>query len=333
MPPTPSNTGATPQGSGPRIDHVALRDRVGAFHYRMRINLQTYHARGVIGVGRTRFHPENLWQIKFALTLLLKLTGLYGIGRRNTKRFEVVENEVQLRRLPDAFQGYRVLHLSDLHLDIDPGITDALIEALRGLEYDVCVITGDFRGETWGDIGPALHETTRLLPHITAPVYAILGNHDFMEIVPPLEAQGVQFLLNETAALEKDGATIYLSGVDDPHFYELQNFEKICEGVPINATKILLSHSAEPYRAALACGFDIMLSGHTHGGQICLPGRIPLICNADHPRYMMQGHWRFHELLGYTSRGTGVCLVPVRFFCPPEITLHRLHRRSGSRVG
>jgi hypothetical protein len=85
-----------------------------------------------------------------------------------------------------------------------------------------------------------------------------------------------------------------------------------------------LAHSPEPYRLAAHAGFDLMLSGHTHGGQICLPGGIALMTNADCPRRFCKGAWRYHTMQGYTSVGSGSSVVGVRFNCPPEMTLHQL---------
>ncbi|MBI3117491.1 MAG: metallophosphoesterase, partial [Candidatus Hydrogenedentes bacterium] len=195
-------------------------------------------------------------------------------------------------------------------------------------EYDLCVITGDYRGETWGDWGPAIAQTARVVEQLKPPVYGILGNHDFLEMVEPLEAMGLRILLNENAVIERDGQRIWLLGVDDPHFYETDNFEKAMHEVPAEATKILLSHTAETHRQALACDIDLMLSGHTHGGQLCLPGGFALLHNAKHPRYMSRGPWRYQELQGYTSSGVGCSLVPVRVCCPPEITVHVFGRQG-----
>ncbi len=308
------------------IDHEALRARTGSYLYQLRMNIQAYHAAVAVGQGRTRFHPENMPFVRRALHIGLRATGTYWWGRRNARNLRIRENRVQLRRLPDAFQGYRILHLTDLHLDFEPAITRVLIERVREIDCDLCVITGDFRAETWGDITPALEQTARLIPHIKAPVHAVLGNHDFLEMTQPLEAMGVGMLINEHVSVEHDGAAIHLVGIDDPHFYETDNLEKATKGLPQEATKILLSHSAEPYRVAQARGIDLMLCGHTHGGQICLPGGFAPVRNAQQPGFMLNGPWTFHELRGYTSPGVGVCMVPVRFFCPPEVTIHTLER-------
>ena len=104
----------------------------------------------------------------------------------------------------------------------------------------------------------------------------------------------------------------------------MDNFEKAAQNIPPEALAILLSHSPEPYRLAAHTGFDLMLSGHTHGGQICLPGGVALMTNADCPRRFCRGAWRYHHMQGYTSLGSGSSVVGVRFNCPPEITLHHL---------
>jgi hypothetical protein len=95
--------------------------------------------------------------------------------------------------------------------------------------------------------------------------------------------------------------------------------------VPSEAFSVLLSHTPEIFRQAAHAGFNLLLSGHTHGGQICLPGRIPIILESRLPRSMGSGPWVYGDLSGYTSVGVGSSIVPVRFNCPPEITLHHLH--------
>jgi predicted MPP superfamily phosphohydrolase len=101
------------------------------------------------------------------------------------------------------------------------------------------------------------------------------------------------------------------------------------QGIPDDAVSVLLAHSPEIYRDAAFAGFDVMLCGHTHAGQIRLPGAIALTYNSAAPRYTGDGSWSFDLMQGYTSAGTGSSVVPARFNCPPEITLHRLSRHSG----
>ncbi len=302
-----------------------LVERVGETHFRQRQTIELHHADEVFGLGRTFFHIENAEWVMDVLTAGLKVTGLYKRGLRNMLDIQVVENNFYIPRLPAAFTGYTIMQISDLHIDITEGLAEAIIAALQGVTYDLCVVTGDYRWQTSGSDKKTLAEMRKLIPHLQQPAYAILGNHDFLEIVPSLEEMGLPFLLNETVTLKRGGQRIYLSGVDDPHYYETDNLHKTGDLIPEDAVAILLAHSPEIYRQAAAAGYEVVLCGHTHAGQICLPGRIPLLNNANCPRRMVYGPWQFHRTQGYTSAGTGSSGVPVRFFCPPEITLHRLY--------
>jgi hypothetical protein len=256
--------------------------------------------------------------------LTLKYTGLHRRGQRNARNLQIRNHDVELAHLPASFQGLRILQISDPHLDWDPAFADVLIRRLREVEYDLCVLTGDFRAKTYGPYGNAINELARVRPHLTGAVYGVMGNHDSIRMLPALEDQGIDMLINESVSIEREGARIFLAGIDDPHYFRLDNFEDAAADIPVDAVSILLSHSPEAYRRAATAGFDLMLSGHTHGGQICLPGGIPLITNADCPRRYCRGAWQYRDLRGYTSSGSGSSLVDVRFNCPPEITIHRL---------
>ncbi len=305
-----------------------LQKRIGETHLRQRLTLQVEKAGQVFGGGRTLFHIENAEKLSVLIYYSLKLTGLFKYGHNNFLNIQTVENEIPLSNLPKAFDGYRILHLSDLHLDIDPSITPVIVAKVANLDYDLAVITGDYRAGTGGDYRLAMQETAKIIGALHAPKYGVLGNHDFIEFVPYLEEAGLPILLNESIQLERDEAGIYLSGVDDTHFYETDNLQRTREAIPNGTTSILLSHSPELYRAAAASGYDLMFSGHTHAGQICLPGRIILLGNARTPRKLLYGNWDYHTLKGYTSAGTGSSGVPVRFFSPPEIVVHTLRRQE-----
>ena len=146
----------------------------------------------------------------------------------------------------------------------------------------------------------------------------------FIRMLPGLEALGIRMLMNELATIERGDQRIHLVGVDDAHFYRMDNLEKAVSGIPENEFTILITHTPEIYRQAAYASFNILLSGHTHGGQICLPGGIPIMLSSVLPRYMGAGAWKYHEMVGYTSVGAGTSSVPVRFNCRPEITLHQL---------
>jgi predicted MPP superfamily phosphohydrolase len=304
-----------------------LSNRVGRIHLCQRQGIQRDHVDQIFGRGRNFFHIENWYSVHALMRLLMRLTGFYSRGRRNAANIRINHNDVPIPRLPPAFDGFRLLHLSDMHLDMDADISHAISERVREANYDLCVITGDFRARTYGEIKPAVSAMERLRLHISAPVYAILGNHDFIEMAPDLESLGVRVLLNESVALERAGELIYLAGIDDPHYYRSDNLQKAAEAIPADAVAILLAHSPEVYRHAAHAGFELMLCGHTHGGQICLPGGIAVTYNAKCPRALCRGGWRWRDMSGYTSSGAGSCVVPVRFNCPPEITVHRLRKQ------
>ncbi len=313
-----------------------LAQRVGRLHLNQRQGIQREHVTQIFGRGRNFFHIENWYSVHALMRLSLQVVGLYGRGQRNALAIRIRGNEVVIPGLPEAFDGFQVLQLSDIHLDMEQEVSHALAERVRAAEYDLCVITGDFRARTYGEIDPVIGAMAGLRMHIDRPVYGILGNHDFIEMVPGLEALDMRILLNESVAIEHQGAVIHLAGIDDPHYYGADNLEKAADGIPTDATSILLAHSPEVYRHAAYAGFDLMLCGHTHGGQVCLPGGIPLTYNVKCPRTLGKGAWRWKELQGYTSTGAGSCVVPVRYNCPPEITVHRLlsgrrpHRGSAS---
>lgn len=301
-----------------------LGQRVDAAHLQQRLGIEREHETDIFGQGINLFHIENWYSIHALIRGLLRVSLLYHRGYRNAVDIRVKENPVSIAGLPQAFDGYTILQLSDIHLDMHPQTPHAIAEITRALDYDLCVITGDFRAKTFGPFDAVLNAICRIRPQINSPVYAVLGNHDTIRMVPGLEQNDIHLLLNESTPIRQQDQVIYLAGVDDAHYYRTDNIEKACAAIPAGQTSILLSHTPELYRHAAHAGFDLMLSGHTHGGQICLPGGIPLYCNMRAPRHLCRGAWRHYSMQGYTSQGSGVSVVDVRLNCPPEITLHRL---------
>lgn len=317
-----SEAQATPEAEP--LGLAALESRVGRVHLRTRLGLEREHEQRVWRFGTHFFHLENWYSVHALIRTALRLAGLHGRARRNARRLRLQRHEVAIEGLPSAFDGYRILHLSDLHLDMSPEITGAIVERVRGLDYELCVLTGDYRARTFGAYGPALEAMRRLRAALRDPVLAVLGNHDTIRMVPGLEAMGIRVLLNESVAIRRGEAVLYVAGVDDAHYYRLHNLERAAAGIPAQAPAILLSHTPELYRHAAHAGFRLMLCGHTHGGQICLPGGIPILTDADCPRRYARGPWQYRGLAGYTSRGAGTSIVEARLNCPPEVTLHEL---------
>lgn len=332
-----SNTRKHPHGSHDRTgatnadsedpDLKALGKRIGRAHLRRRLGLEQEHE--VFSFSRPGahfFYPENWYSLHALIRHALRLSGLYARAQRNTRRIQVLTNRLAIAELPAPFIGQRILHLSDLHTDLDRRITSAIAERLQGLQYDLCVLTGDYRAKTFGPYREALSGLATICSQIGGPIFAVLGNHDSIRLVPAMEAIGIRVLLNETETIERGGERLYLAGIDDAHYYQVHNIDKVAAAIPEGAASILLSHTPEVYRHAAYAGFSAMLCGHTHGGQICLPGGAAITWDARCPRRLAAGAWRHGDMLGYTSVGTGSSVVPARLNCLPEITLHRLDR-------
>lgn len=312
--------------------YSGLASRLGMMRLRDRLTVQVEHATKLYGgMGLSRLHPENSEAFSNLVEAALKLSGLYSRARANCLNYSVTSLEARLARLPAAFDGFTMLHLTDIHGDGIPDGGERLVKIIEGLDFDICVMTGDFRFLTWGDHRPAL-ESVRPVAKASrrrhAPL-AVLGNHDFVEMAPGLEEMGVKVLLNECSGVSRGGETLWFMGVDDPHFYGTHDLGRAAVGIPSKSCRVLLCHSPELYAEASGAGVDLFLCGHTHGGQICLPGGTPLMTNAACPREMAAGRWSHGEMLGYTSRGTGSSGCPARFFCPPELALITLRAASG----
>lgn len=306
----------------PPFDH--FERRFGRIQTRQRLGIEEDHENrarrraGDVSGGKRWFLNASI------IRTTLKFSGLYWRARKNAERIKIRHHDIVSDKLPTAFDGFTILQISDLHVDMNEGAINRLIELLPTLSYDACVLTGDYRGKTFGPFEATLEGLARTCAKLEGPVYGVLGNHDTIRMVPAMEAMGIQMLLNESEELVRGGERIYLAGIDDAHFYKLDDIAKAAAHVPSTEFSILLSHTPEIYRQAAHAGFKLMLSGHTHGGQICLPGVIPITLCPSLPRRMGAGSWRYNDMVGYTSVGVGSSIVPARINCPPEITLHRL---------
>jgi predicted MPP superfamily phosphohydrolase len=305
-------------------DLAVLEKRLGRRHARARLGIEKDHEAQVFGQGINFFHIENLPLSHAVISAILMATGLYWRGLSNAAKVELRENLIVSPRLPQAFDGFTILQLSDLHVEMSEAAMDRVVALLERTSYDLCVLTGDYRAKTWGPHEAAISGVARVRDALRGEVYGVLGNHDTILMVPALETMGITMLLNEGKIVERAGERIHLAGIDDAHYYRMDNLDKAAADIPPGAFSILVSHTPEIYRQAAHADFDVLLSGHTHGGQICLPGRIPITLDSVLPRSMGSGAWRYHDMIGYTSVGAGSSVVPVRFNCPPEITLHRL---------
>jgi predicted MPP superfamily phosphohydrolase len=312
--------------------YASLARRFGREKLERRLLTQASHWAKLTHQGSGLFRFENKLPLDSIVAFMLAATGLSRRARANHLAPRSVECTWKIPRLPAVFAGFRLLQLSDLHLDLDTQFTDALVSRLQGVQCDAIVITGDFRNSTRADFGPSVIEARRLLASLPkVPRFGILGNHDFVEQLPHLEAAGLPMLLNEAAFVERDGQRLWFAGIDDPHFYKTHDLAAATASIPADACAVLLAHSPEIADELRDDRFDLVLSGHTHGGQLCLPGgrwlHVPI---KNQPRERIRGAWKIGGTQGYTSVGTGSCGVPARLNCHGEYTLHTLW--PGSRA-
>ena len=145
--------------------------------------------------------------------------GLYWRGLRNALKPQVRCVKLAFPDLPKAFDGFRILHLADLHIDGMDGLAEVVAEIVAACEVDLCVMTGDYRFETYGSCAAVYPRIQKILSEIRTEfgVLAILGNHDAAEMAFEFEKYGVRMLVNEGVELRRQGQSLWIVGVDDPH--------------------------------------------------------------------------------------------------------------------
>lgn len=260
-------------------------------------------------------------------------SGLYHWGRRNALAVRLTGIDVELPSLPSAFDGYRILHLTDLHLDALPQLVGQITRWLEGQEFDLCVMTGDYRESLAAPESAYMPQLQTLLASVSSRdgILATLGNHDSYTAVAALEKLGVHVLVNSAVHIHRDDQHIAFSGVDDPSFFMSQmTLDMIrANDHPCN---VLLAHSPELADEAAKAGYRLYLAGHTHGGQIALPGGRPIITRLARRRDLAVGPWRVGDMHGFTSCGLGVGVPTVRFNTRGEATVVTLRSTSASAL-
>ena len=271
--------------------------------------------------GKRRHNWDLLERALKVFAILLKITGMYERGQAHAADIRLTELEVPLRQLPPSFDGFTILHITDPHFDSMPGVAEKILSLTDGLEFDICVLTGDYRLSIYGKFRQVLPSLETLVNGIASKegFVATLGNHDTVFMVDPFEERGVRMLINETIRITRGEDTIYFTGVDDPHYYYTPMADEALEMAP-DGCKIALIHSPELYDLAEEFGYSLYLAGHTHGGQITLPDGRPIIKHLNNGKQFAKGLWHHNDMIGYTSNGAGSSGIPVRFNTRGEIT-------------
>jgi len=250
---------------------------------------------------------------------------------------DVVSRPLAIRDLPPAFNGFRIAQISDIHLDefTEPFFLERVVRDVNGREPDMVVLTGDF--VTHGSLTflngrSAAHHCAEILSTLTCPLrFACLGNHDVAVSAPlvidSLVANGIPVLVDDHVPIERYGSRFWLCGVNDPGTTN----PRLDLAVPPepNAPVILMAH--EPDYADMVLLHprgrlvDVMLAGHTHGGQIRLPFTGPLVLPPMGKKYA-EGLFHLQKMQLYVNRGIGAVGIPFRLNCPPEVTVFTLRQ-------
>lgn len=240
-------------------------------------------------------------------------------------RLTVEHHQIRLRRLPRELDGFRIVQLSDLHHSpfTSREQIERAIETANSLQPDIVALTGDYVSKEREYAAPC----AELLGALTAKhgVFGVLGNHDHWTdaalITDLFRAEGITMLVNQGMRFEKNGSAFWLAGVDDT-MVGLEDLPLALAGSSEHEFKLLLAHNPIILRKAARAGVDLVLSGHTHGGQVSL--RSEHNASGRPRRRLLKGLARQGETQIYVTRGLGTVVLPVRFGCPPEVSLLEL---------
>jgi hypothetical protein len=244
----------------------------------------------------------------------------------------VTTRPIAIDNLPVAFQNFRIVQLSDFHYDeyAEPAFVARVIAQANALAPDLVLFTGDYI--SFGPLGRsfalgAMQRCAEQMSHIAcAQRYAVMGNHDSVlgapTIRPILAAVGIPLLVNQFVPIERAGQRLWLAGIHDP----VTHIPNLHTAIPENpdGPVLLMSHGPDYADTVLVHPrghlVDLMISGHTHGGQVRIPFVKPIYLPPGGRKYV-EGLFRFDRMQLYVNRGIGATGLPFRLNCPPEITL------------
>jgi predicted MPP superfamily phosphohydrolase len=247
----------------------------------------------------------------------------------------IVARDVALTRLPGAFHGYRIAQISDIHFDeyTEPAFVRRVVAEVNQLAPDLVLMTGDYISNTprghdfaYG----AIYRCADLLRELACPLrFAAMGNHDSILGAPnireALATASIPLLVNQHVAIERAGERLWLAAIADA----LSNVPDLGAAIPANpdGPVLLLCHAPDYADYVLAhprgALVDLMLAGHSHGGQVRLP-IVGALHRVDGGKKYIQGYFRLGKMQLYVNRGIGTVGLPFRLNCPPEITLFTL---------
>lgn len=238
---------------------------------------------------------------------------------------QVESHTIALRRLPQELDGLRIVQLSDIHHSpfTSRAQVERAVETANELKPDIIALTGDYVSHEPNYAAPCAEMMGRLRARYG--VFAVLGNHDHWTdaqlITDLFRAEGITVLVNQGMRFEQNGGSFWLAGVDDT-MVGLEDLPLALSGAKEDEMKLLLAHNPIILRRAARAGVDLVLSGHTHGGQITWRSEKNA---AGRPRRrLLRGLGRQGDTQIYVTRGLGTVVLPVRYGCPPEVSLLEL---------
>jgi uncharacterized protein len=251
---------------------------------------------------------------------------------------EVTNLMLKLRRLDPAFQGMRLVQISDFHLGqwINKERLERILKVALELAPDYFILTGDYleyrpygKPNEWATYEENLNLISDSFSQLPAsrPTIAILGNHDHRVnaawVEQALSIAGVMVLRNSVTSIRRGNSKLHIAAVDDV-LQGMERLDDVMKALPEDGPAILLAHEPDFAEVSAATGrFDLQLSGHSHGGQIVFPLIGPPVLPALGRKYP-SGLYHLNDMYLYTNRGVGVTTINARFNCRPEITIFTL---------
>jgi uncharacterized protein len=262
-------------------------------------------------------------------SLAVSLTHVARAALSEPYMLTVEHKSIQLDRLPKAFDGFRIVQLSDVHHGpfSDREQIERAVETANRLQPDLIALTGDYISKERHYAAPCAEMLGKLKAR--HGVYAVLGNHDHWTdaalITDLFRAEGITVLINEGMHFELNGSAFWLAGVDDT-MVGLEDLSLALAGAREDEMKLLLAHNPIILRRAARASVDLVLSGHTHGGQVAIRGERTA---SGRPRKrLLKGLWRQGNTQIYVNRGLGTVVLPIRYGCPPEVSLLELRSKQ-----
>ncbi|MCK4592788.1 metallophosphoesterase [Candidatus Parcubacteria bacterium] len=265
------------------------------------------------------------------LSFLISIIILFWYGFIfEPNNIQVERISVEIENLPESFNGAKIVHLTDFHSRNFSRREKRVLEILEDIDPDFVFITGDFIDHSTKDLDSCQKFWRELSSQYQGKTFGVLGNHehwikspDIAAIKKMLEENGISVLNNENRKIFQGGKYIYLLGVDDPDS-EKDDLPKAMINTEENIPKILLAHSPDIIDNLQGEKVDLILVGHTHGGQVVIPFVKPFWVPTKNRGKYASGLFRINDTNLYVNRGIGMASLQIRFNCPPEITVIEL---------